>query len=67
LITKKFKSVKVLITLWAIALITYIVVANRGDFIQLAHLLATIPMIYLPTNVWQKKIFEDRLNNNIGE
>lgn len=57
----KFKSVKVWITIWAIALITYIVVANRVDFLQLAHLLATIPMIYLPVNTWQKKIFEDRL------
>lgn len=57
----KFKSVKVWITIWAIALITYIVIANRVDFLQLAHLLATIPMIYLPVNTWQKKIFEDRL------
>ena len=58
---RKFKSVKVWITIWAIALITYIVVANRVDFLQLAHLLATIPMIYLPVNTWQKKIFEDKL------
>ena len=58
---KKVKSVKVLITIWAIGLITYIVIANRVDFINLAHLLASIPMIYLPVNVWQKKIFEDRL------
>jgi hypothetical protein len=57
----KLKSVKVWITIWAIALITYIVVANRVDFLQLAHLLATIPMIYLPVNTWQKKIFEDKL------
>lgn len=52
----KFKSVKTWIVIWAIGLITYVVVAGKADFLQLATLLATIPLAYLPVNAYQKKI-----------
>lgn len=53
---RKLKSVKTWVVIWAIGLITYIVIAGKADFIQLATLLATIPLAYIPSNVWQKKI-----------
>lgn len=53
----KFKSMKVLVTLWAIGLLTYIVVTNKTDFTQVAMILATAPMTYCVVNVKQKEIF----------
>ena len=53
---RKLKSVKTWVVIWALGLITYIVIADKVDFIQLAVLLATIPLAYVPVNVWQKKI-----------
>ena len=52
----KLKSVKTWIVMWAVGLITYIVVAGKVDFLTLATLLATIPLAYLPVNAYQKKI-----------
>jgi len=57
---RKLKSVKNIIVAWAAALITYIVVANKGDFTQLAVILAAIPVAYIPSNVYQKKIESER-------
>lgn len=53
---RKFKSVKTWIVIWSLGLITYIVVAGKAEFLQLATLLATIPLAYIPSNVLQKKI-----------
>lgn len=58
----KLKSVKTWIVLWAMGLITYIVVSGKADFLQLAVLLATIPLAYIPTNVYQKKIEKEQEN-----
>lgn len=58
----KLKSVKTWIVLWALGLITYIVVSGKVDFLQLAVLLATIPLAYIPTNVYQKKIEKEQEN-----
>ena len=58
----KLKSVKTWVVLWALGLITYIVVSSKVDFLQLAILLATIPLAYIPTNVYQKKIEKEREN-----
>lgn len=58
----KLKSVKTWIVLWALGLITYIVVSGKVDFLQLAILLATIPLAYIPTNVYQKKIEKEQEN-----
>jgi len=57
---KKLKSVKNIIVAWAAGLITYIVVANKYDFTQLAVILAAIPVAYIPSNVYQKKIEKER-------
>lgn len=58
----KLKSVKTWVVLWALGLITYIVVSGKVDFLQLAILLATIPLAYIPTNVYQKKIEKEQEN-----
>lgn len=52
----KLSSVKNWIVVWACLLITYIVLAEETSMLQLATLLATIPLAYIPTNVFQKKI-----------
>ena len=56
----KLKSVKNIIVAWALGLITYIVIRDKVDFLQLAVLLATIPLAYIPTNVYQKKIEKEQ-------
>lgn len=58
--SKKLKSVKNIIVAWAAILITYIVVANKVDFTQLAVILAAIPVAYIPSNVYQKKIEKEQ-------
>ena len=62
----KLASVKTWIVIWALTLISYIVIAGKTDFLQLAVLLATIPLAYIPSNVVQKKIELDKnvCNNN---
>ena len=52
----KLTSVKTWIVAWALLLITYIVIMEETSFLQLATLLATIPLAYIPSNVLQKKI-----------
>lgn len=56
--TAKLKSVKNIVVMWAVALITYIVVAGKADFIPVAQMLGAIPAAYIPCNVWQKKKLE---------
>ena len=55
----KLKSVKFWVTLWALGMISYIVIGNRTEFVLVAQLLCSIPLVYLGVNVWQKKIYED--------
>ena len=55
----KLKSTKFWVTLWAIAMVSFIVIANRTDFMAIAQPLCFVPLGYLGVNVWQKKIFED--------
>lgn len=55
----KLKSVKLWVTLWAIAMVSFIVIANRTEFLNIAQPLCFIPLGYLGMNVWQKKIYED--------
>lgn len=56
----KLKSVKTWVVIWTLGLITYIVIAGKAEFLQLATLLAAIPLAYIPSNVWQKKIMENK-------
>lgn len=53
----KLTSAKLWITLWAIGLVTYIVIANRTEFINIAYPLCFVPLGYLGVNVWQKQIY----------
>ena len=55
----KLTSVKLWVTLWAIAMVSFIVIANRTEFLNIAQPLCFVPLGYLCVNVWQKKIYED--------
>lgn len=55
---KKLKSTKFLITLWAIGLITYIVIRNKTGFYGIAQLLCAVPLSYVAANVAQKAIYQ---------
>ena len=55
----KLTSVKLWVTLWAIAMVSFIVIANRTEFLNIAQPLSFVPLGYLGVNVWQKKIYKD--------
>lgn len=55
----KLKSVKLWVTLWSIVIVSFIVIANRTEFLNIAQPLCFVPLGYLGVNVWQKKIYED--------
>ena len=55
----KLTSAKLWVTLWAIAMVSYIVIANRSEFMTIAQWLCAVPLAYIGANVWQKKIYED--------
>ena len=55
----KLKSSKLWVTIWAVIMVTYIVVANRSEFNQIAQWLCAVPLAYIGANVYQKKIFSD--------
>lgn len=59
---RKLKSLKNLLVLWAVFLITYIVVANKQEFLSVAMLLAGAVIVYFPVNVKQKEIFNKNLD-----
>lgn len=53
----KLKSTKLWITIWAIGIITYIVISGKTDFYGIAQLLCSIPLSYVVANVAQKAIY----------
>ena len=55
----KLKSAKLWVTIWSCALVTYIVILNRVEFLEIARWLCAVPLAYIGFNVWQKKIQED--------
>lgn len=61
----KLKSCKFLVTIWAMGLITYIVVAGLTDFLQLCTVLAAAPLAYTAANVYQKKIYSQENDNGL--
>lgn len=63
--SNKLKSAKLWISLWAMGIITYIVISGKSEFLQLAVLLSTIPLAFIPANVWQKKILSDLDKNDV--
>ena len=54
----KFKSVKTWALIWACAIITYIVISEKTDFMQFASLLAAVPISYSYFNVKQKELMK---------
>lgn len=56
----KLCSVKFWVTIWAMAIVSYIVFMNKTDFMIIAQWLCSVPLAYLGLNVWQKKIYSDR-------
>lgn len=55
----KLTSAKLWVTLWAIGIVSFIVIANRSEFMTIAQWLCAVPLAYIGANVWQKKIYED--------
>ena len=53
----KLKSVKFWVTLWAVAMVTFIVAFDRTAFGDIAQWLCAVPLAYIGANVWQKKIY----------
>ena len=53
----KLKSVKFWVTLWAVGMVSYIVIGNRTEFTLIAQWLCAVPLAYLGVNVWQKQIY----------
>lgn len=53
----KIKSVKLWVTIWAMAIITYIVIADKTEFYGIAQLLCSVPLSYVVANVAQKAIY----------
>jgi len=53
----KLKSAKLWVTIWAILMVTFIVLTNKSDFVLIAQWLCGVPLAYIGANVWQKQIF----------
>lgn len=53
----KIKSVKLWVTIWAMMMITYIVIFDKTEFYGIAQLLCSIPLSYVVANVAQKAIY----------
>lgn len=64
---RKLKSLKNLLVLWAVVLITYIVVADKQEFLSVAMLLAGAVIVYFPVNVKQKEILSNNKNLDKGD
>ena len=56
---RKLTSAKLWVTLWAIAMVSFIVIADRTEYMTIAQWLCAVPLAYIGANVWQKKIYED--------
>ena len=53
----KLKSVKTLALIWACAFITYVVIADKVDFNNIAFALTAVPISYSYFNIKQKELF----------
>jgi hypothetical protein len=63
----KLKSMKFLVTIWAMGIVTYIVVKNNDAFLDVAKYLCAVPVAYIGANVLQKKILNHENVNNTTE
>lgn len=57
---QKLKSTKFLVTLWCMAMVSYIVISKQPEFISIATILSAAPMVYCGVNVMQKGIFSKK-------
>ena len=63
--SNKLKSRKLWVTVWAMAMVTYIVIAGKTDFISLATVLSAAPLVYCGVNAYGKAHTNgDRNNEN---
>ena len=53
----KLHSAKLWVTLWAVVMVSFIVIADRTDFTVIAQWLCGVPLAYIGANVWQKQIY----------
>lgn len=58
-VLSKLKSTKLIVTLWAMVLVTYIIISGQSDFVPIATILSAAPMVYCGVNLGQHYI-EDR-------
>lgn len=56
---KKLTSSKLWITLWSMGILTFVIIANRTEFMTIAQMLCAVPLAYIGGNVIQKKIITD--------
>lgn len=56
----KLKSAKLWVTIWAVSMVSFIVLADRTAFTSIAQWLCGVPLAYIGANVWQKQIFEKK-------
>ena len=56
----KLKSAKLWVTIWAVVMVSFIVFANRTDFVIIAQWLCGVPLAYIGANVWQKSIYSKK-------
>ena len=62
-INSKLKSRKFWIAIWSIAMVSFIIFANKTDAYRLAEILALVPLAYSGLNVWQKVKGENNIDN----
>lgn len=55
----KFLSVKFWVAVWAVLMITFIVITKEVEFKSVAEWLCAVPLAYIGANVYQKKIYRD--------
>jgi hypothetical protein len=57
---KKLKSIKNLLLIWIVAIISVIVFTNKTDWLPLVQNLALAILAYFPVNIAQDYIFKDK-------
>ncbi len=60
----KLKSVKNILLIWILTAISYIIIADKYEFISIAQNLSWAVLAYFGCNVAQKKIFADSEKRN---
>lgn len=64
----KFCSAKLWITIWAMAMVTFIIITGKSEFNSVLMMLSGVPVAYMGANVWQKHIYADKeKDGNMGD